>query len=814
MEPTPPDAIPPGLRADLEILSCRTMTAGAPSVTVAVGLGEMEDSILDCLESVRLQTAAGMDLIVIDRGAPEDSVGAALRWMETHSPRFSRCELLHLPPGRGIAVARDLSFRLARTDSVLLLDADETIDPRCLEALTSALAHCDASLAYCGIATSGVREGVLGWRPWGREVLGADGPFESIALVRRSAWERAGGGGSGRAGDRAIARRDDAGFYERISEVGGWGVMVPEILAHRRLRCEISEGGDDAIDGTDADATLLVRAVTILSAEGPRPLFRKAAKRLAKGFFSLLTPRGERGAPARPDLPPGSSAMPAGADGETPRRQPAQLRIRTPRGPWRFSILSSSLGNCYFHQMRDLIASGIAELGHDVVRGSEQDGFRDDVDWNVVVAPHEFFFLGRGESLRLADWPDNVIIVSTEQPSTRWFAMAGECLERAHAVWDIDHNTSRLLRRRGIAADYLPLGYAPGFADYGHVAELPLHHGTCFLGDEVRRSPAAGRPLRDRPLDLFFVGGNTPRRAGSISVCINHYNRPHLLRQALASIVDQEQPPLEVIVLDDGSEVEGVQAELDRIVEEFAFDRRGWRLIRQRNLYLGASRNALAREARGDYILFMDDDNVAKPHELASFARVARHTDGDVFTCLLDMFEGNEPLPRTPRRVRRHLFTGAPSPVSFATRSATPMQLGAARALIELGGYTEDRGVGHEDWEVYSKFALRGYRIEVIPEALFFYRTAPGSMSREMSMIRSHLRSLRPHLEQIPRPYHALIELAMGQLLARWGYLDPPAREPELLPLRYRVVDAINERIKCLGQMHRLAKRLILAGWR
>ena len=67
---------------------------------------------------------------------------------------------------------------------------------------------------------------------------------------------------------------------------------------------------------------------------------------------------------------------------------------------------------------------------------------------------------GRGEELRRSEWPDNVIIVSTEQPSTTWFALARECLERAQAVWDIDHNTSKQLRRRGIAADYLPLGYA------------------------------------------------------------------------------------------------------------------------------------------------------------------------------------------------------------------------------------------------------------------------------------------------------------------------------------------------------------------
>jgi glycosyltransferase involved in cell wall biosynthesis len=324
-----------------------------------------------------------------------------------------------------------------------------------------------------------------------------------------------------------------------------------------------------------------------------------------------------------------------------------------------------------------------------------------------------------------------------------------------------------------------------------------------------------------------------PATAGlpSISVCINHYNRPHYLRQALASIVDQEHAPLEAIVLDDGSPGEGVQAELDRIVEEFAFHRRGWRLVRERDLYLGASRNAAAREARGDYILFMDDDNVAKPHELATFARVARHTDADVLTCLLDMFEGRDRPSAQQPPTWRHLFPGAAFPLCVIRNTfGDSNALVRRRALWELGGFTEDRGVGHEDWEAYSKFALRGYRVEVIPEALFFYRTAPGSMTQRVSVVRNHLRSLRPHLERIPRPYHALIELAMGQLLARWGYLDPPPAPVESteqtalvappgpewqpLPLRYRVADAINERIKSLRPMHRLAKRLIQAGWR
>ncbi len=100
------------------------------------------------------------------------------------------------------------------------------------------------------------------------------------------------------------------------------------------------------------------------------------------------------------------------------RRTRTRPRVTTPGVPARFALLSSSLGNCYFHQIRDLIAAGLAELGHLVVvreRGGRVPRRRRLASRRCA---HEFFFLGRGESLRRSRWPDNVIIVSTEQPST------------------------------------------------------------------------------------------------------------------------------------------------------------------------------------------------------------------------------------------------------------------------------------------------------------------------------------------------------------------------------------------------------------
>ena len=47
-----------------------------------------------------------------------------------------------------------------------------------------------------------------------------------------------------------------------------------------------------------------------------------------------------------------------------------------------------------------------------------------------------------------------------------------------------------------------------------------------------------------------------------------------------------------------------------------------------------------------------------------------------------------------------------------------------------IGGYREVRGAAHEDWELHARLALGGYRTDVIPEYLHFYRQIDDSLSR------------------------------------------------------------------------------------
>jgi glycosyltransferase involved in cell wall biosynthesis len=246
-----------------------------------------------------------------------------------------------------------------------------------------------------------------------------------------------------------------------------------------------------------------------------------------------------------------------------------------------------------------------------------------------------------------------------------------------------------------------------------------------------------------------------------VSVCMAHYERPQLVDQALDSVRQQTYPNFEVILVDDGSTSQAAKRRLDELEPEF--ESRGWKIVRQENLYLGAVRNTGARHARGDYMLFMDDDNIAKPNELEVFVKVAQKSGADILTCVADGFRGDKP-PDDPMEIRRIVPLGPAVEFSFFANGFGDSNCFIKRTSFEaLGGFSEDYKVGLDDQEFFARATLSGLKLEVVPEALFWYRLIP----RERSMKSLHynpnaslLRLLRPYLDAAPLPYRNILVFA------------------------------------------------------
>lgn len=221
----------------------------------------------------------------------------------------------------------------------------------------------------------------------------------------------------------------------------------------------------------------------------------------------------------------------------------------------------------------------------------------------------------------------------------------------------------------------------------------------------------------------------------TVTVVLVHFERPLLLEHALQSLFQQSYSNFDIVIVDDGSTSQDAIRYLQKLEE--AEHPAPITVIRQQNSYLGAARNTGVAAAAGKYVMFMDDDNLALPHELETFVRAAEATSADIVTCVSQMF--NVDRPRDETDVIDEYVPLGPCLLLAASENC----FGDANSLVRkeffeaVGGFETDYGLGYEDYAFFAKALLLGARIEVVPERLFWYRVNAGSMLQANLLDRS-----------------------------------------------------------------------------
>ena len=109
---------------------------------------------------------------------------------------------------------------------------------------------------------------------------------------------------------------------------------------------------------------------------------------------------------------------------------------------------------------------------------------------------------------------------------------------------------------------------------------------------------------RASPMKRHDAGGVVP-----VSVLIGAFNAAPYLGEAIDSILNQSQPRIELVVVDDGSE-DGTAEVAKSYGDSLVY-------VRQENSGEGAARNTAVRNAHGEILAFMDADDRSVPDRLA-----------------------------------------------------------------------------------------------------------------------------------------------------------------------------------------------------
>ena len=237
-----------------------------------------------------------------------------------------------------------------------------------------------------------------------------------------------------------------------------------------------------------------------------------------------------------------------------------------------------------------------------------------------------------------------------------------------------------------------------------------------------------------------------------VSVIIPAYNVERFLDEAVESALAQTYRNLEVLIIDDGS-TDGTQV----IGEKWTGDPRV-RYIRQENAGPAAARNRGVEEARGEYIAFLDSDDLWLPEKTEKQLDLFRQNEtlGLVY-CLRrcrilddqgEWMEDKERNRRYAEKEKHYRRGNCFREAVEETFIALPSAMVPANVLRRVGGFDTDL-ITAEDRHLYARIT-HDYPVDYVEEPLVILRRHGNNLSWDPGREPHTLEFLRKIAEQYP----------------------------------------------------------------
>lgn len=231
-----------------------------------------------------------------------------------------------------------------------------------------------------------------------------------------------------------------------------------------------------------------------------------------------------------------------------------------------------------------------------------------------------------------------------------------------------------------------------------------------------------------------------------LSVIIPCYNAEKFLRSAIRSVTDQQFYDYEIILIDDGSE-----DSTPEICREYAEEYDYIRVISNSHKGLASARNAGLREARGEWIIWLDADDLLTPGSIRYMMDIQRHYDADIVQgdtlrfsdesdkiaeyrdydhsrCVIKKFGGEEAAEKS---LFQHIEKGGSE--SFGVNNSACGKL-IRKSLYE--GVEFPKGKIYEDLAVFAEMVMKAGIYVLSSRPVYLYRRNAVSITSVFNMKR------------------------------------------------------------------------------
>jgi len=287
-----------------------------------------------------------------------------------------------------------------------------------------------------------------------------------------------------------------------------------------------------------------------------------------------------------------------------------------------------------------------------------------------------------------------------------------------------------------------------------HGSLEPLRRFLAVLRDMVPSNRGGSQTSEERALQGETSTALSRIEVGAedvplVSILIPAYNTEKWIAATIQSALDQTWPRKEIIVVDDGSK--------DRTVEiAAAFEPKGVKVVVQRNQGASAARNHAFSLCNGDYIQWLDADDLLAPDKIEKQMTLA--LQGSKRT----LFSA----PWAHFMYRPHVAQFQPSPLwcdlspeEWLTRKMqfnVFMQTSTwlvSREITEAAGPWNIRLLGDDDGEYFCRVLLASDGVRFVPDALVYYRAfrfdGLSYVGRFPEKIEAHWVSMKLHLQYL-----------------------------------------------------------------
>ncbi len=259
-----------------------------------------------------------------------------------------------------------------------------------------------------------------------------------------------------------------------------------------------------------------------------------------------------------------------------------------------------------------------------------------------------------------------------------------------------------------------------------------------------------------------------------VSVIIPTYNRGWILKEAIDSVLAQDFLDFELIVVDDGSN-DNTPDILEAYQEDII-------IVRQNNKGVSAARNRGIASASGDFIAFLDSDDLWLPEKLSRQVEFF-NSNPDAMICQTEEIWIRNGVRVNPKK-RHKKFSGMIFEHSLSLCLVSPSAVMIKKSLFEEVGLFDESLPACEDYDLWLRISCR-YPVYLMDKPLIIKRGGhDDQLSRSPGLDKFRIQALKKIIESsllAKAQYRAAVKTLKGKCTIYAGGCLKRDREDEAL---------------------------------